>query len=101
MLEGIMSVSKFKSLLQKSGELNRAIKTEQRKQLPNWLKLKEMKKARLDIKDHLLKLTNQYSSLYILFCASQSQQQIDSYAFSTSAWFDPKELEDITPNRLD
>lgn len=48
-----MSVQRFKSLLFKSTKLQLEIEKEQRRAMPNWMRLLKLKKLRLLMKDKL------------------------------------------------
>lgn len=51
-----MSVKRFKSLLFKSARIQEEIEREQRSRWPDWMRLYKLKKLRLAIKDHMIRL---------------------------------------------
>lgn len=51
-----MSVQHFKSLLFKSAKIQNEIEKEQKKRLPDWMRLLKLKKLRLAIKDRMARI---------------------------------------------
>ncbi len=56
----------FFSLLLKSTKLKAAIEAEQKRPLPDWMRLFRLKRLRLKLKDRLLALSNQVSTPQLL-----------------------------------
>lgn len=54
-----MSVQNFKSLLFKSTQIQQEIEKEQKRRLPDWMRLLKLKKLRLAIKDRLQEIVRQ------------------------------------------
>ena len=67
-----MSVQRFKSLLFKSTKLQLEIEKEQRRAMPDWMRLLKLKKLRLVMKDKLRSFAEQG----VQHMPSQSQMQM-------------------------
>ena len=56
-----MSVKYFRSLLYKSSQIQNEIEKEQKRRIPDWMRLLKLKKIRLSIKNKLVKIARDHS----------------------------------------
>ena len=56
-----MSKNYFKSLLFRSGKIQKEIEKEQKKRFPDWMKLFKLKRIRLHIQDRLYKIALEHN----------------------------------------
>ena len=70
-----MSVKYFRSLLYKSSQIQNEIEKEQKRRIPDWMRLLKLKKIRLSIKNKLVKIARDQSRVTLQPIAIKSHDQ--------------------------